>query len=84
MQSLHNIDNYGYSLGQYQEMILPQRGGQQNVHNMGDQGLSPPYSNSQSPPHSVQSNLALSPQAYIGRYQLIFHNKCIFQKSFYH
>lgn len=33
---------------------------------IGDQGLSPPYSN-QSPPHSVQSNIALSPQGYIGK-----------------
>lgn len=33
---------------------------------IGEQGLSPPYSN-QSPPHSVQSHLALSPQAYIGK-----------------
>ena len=29
-----------------------------------DQGLSPPYSN-QSPPYSVQSNMALSPQGYL-------------------
>lgn len=29
-----------------------------------DQGLSPPYSNQS--PHSVQSNLALSPHAYLG------------------
>lgn len=41
-----------------------------NVNNMGDQGLSPPYSN-QSPPYSVQSNIALSPQAYIGKFLLI-------------
>lgn len=48
---------------------MPQRGGPHSVHNsIGDQGLSPPYSNSQSPPHSVQSNLALSPQAYIGKF----------------
>jgi len=67
IQSLHNIDNYGYSMGQYQDMsMVPQRGGPQSVHSMGDQGLSPPYSNSQSPPHSVQSNIALSPQGYIG------------------
>lgn len=32
-----------------------------------EQGLSPPYSN-QSPPHSVQSNMALSPQGgYVGK-----------------
>lgn len=47
---------------------MPQRGGPHSVHtSIGDQGLSPPYSNSQSPPHSVQSNLALSPQGYIGK-----------------
>uniref|UniRef100_A0A182NDN9 Notch n=1 Tax=Anopheles dirus TaxID=7168 RepID=A0A182NDN9_9DIPT len=34
------------------------------MHTMGENGLSPPYSN-QSPPHSVQSNMALSPQGYI-------------------
>lgn len=68
MQSLHNIDNYGYSMGQYQDIsMVPQRGGPNSVHSMGDQGLSPPYSNSQSPPHSVQSNIALSPQGYTGK-----------------
>ena len=36
------------------------------MHTMGESGLSPPYSN-QSPPHSVQSNMALSPQGYIGK-----------------
>lgn len=70
MQSLQNInlDNYGYSMGSpFGEMLAPQRaGGPQSVQ-MGDQGLSPPYSN-QSPPHSVQSNLALSPQGYIGKF----------------
>lgn len=54
-------------MGQYQDIsMVPQRGGPNSVHSMGDQGLSPPYSNSQSPPHSVQSNIALSPQGYIG------------------
>lgn len=48
------------------EMMAPQRG------QMGEQGLSPPYSN-QSPPHSVQSNMALSPQAFIGKYFFIFY-----------
>lgn len=38
---------------------------------IGDQGLSPPYSN-QSPPHSVQSNIALSPQGYIGKCRYYF------------
>lgn len=35
--------------------------------NSHEQGLSPPYSN-QSPPHSVQSSLALSPHAYLGEF----------------
>lgn len=67
MQSLNNVnfDNYGYTMGSpFQDLMNAQRG-VQNVNNMGEQGLSPPYSN-QSPPHSVQSNIALSPQAYIG------------------
>ncbi len=70
MQSLQNLnmDNYGYSLGNpFPELIHTQRNGPQSVH-IGDQGLSPPYSN-QSPPHSVQSNLALSPQGYIGKFR---------------
>lgn len=72
MQSLHNVnfDNYGYTMGSpFQDLIINQRS-IGNVSNMGDQGLSPPYSN-QSPPHSVQSNIALSPQAYIGKFQTI-------------
>ena len=76
MQSLHNInlDNYGYGMtggmnggNTFQDMMVPQRGMPHSMH-MGEQGLSPPYSN-QSPPHSVQSNLALSPQGYIGEWQ---------------
>lgn len=63
MQNI-NFDNYGYTMGSpFQDMISTQRS-TPNVH-IGDQGLSPPYSN-QSPPHSVQSNIALSPQGYIG------------------
>lgn len=69
MQSLHNVnfDNYGYSMGgsPFQDLMNTQRSAP-NVNNMGEQGLSPPYSN-QSPPYSVQSNIALSPQAYIGK-----------------
>lgn len=68
LQSLQNInlDNYGYSMSSpFGEMMAPQRG------QMGEQGLSPPYSN-QSPPHSVQSNMALSPQAFIGKYFFYF------------
>lgn len=67
MQSLHNInfDNYGYTMGSpFQDLMNTQRS-VPNVHNIGDQVLSPPYSN-QSPPHSVQSNVALSPQGYFG------------------
>lgn len=60
-----NLDSYAYSLGSpFGEMLTPQRNGTQNVQ-MSDQALSPPYSN-QSPPHSVQSSLTLSPQGYIG------------------
>lgn len=70
MQSLHNVnfDNYGYTMGgsPFEDLINTQRS-VPNVSNMGEQGLSPPYSN-QSPPYSVQSNIALSPQGYIGRF----------------
>lgn len=69
MQSLHNVnfDNYGYTMGgsPFQDLMNTQRS-VPNVNNMGEQGLSPPYSN-QSPPYSVQSNIALSPQGYIGK-----------------
>lgn len=64
MQSVHNFENYGFAL---KDLISTQRS-TPSVH-MGDQGLSPPYSN-QSPPHSVQSNIALSPQEYIGKCNL--------------
>lgn len=77
-----NLDNYGYSMGgagggqgntPFQDLMMNQRNNGNNgmanmmhaMHVMGESGLSPPYSN-QSPPHSVQSNLALSPQGYIG------------------
>ena len=79
MQSLQNInsDKYGYSVGSpYPELLHPQRG-PTNVQ-MSEQGLSPPYSN-QSPPHSVQSNMALSPQGYIGKVL-----KKAFQKIFFY
>lgn len=73
MQSLQNInfDNYGYTMSgsPFQDMMSTQRSTPGSVHNMaGEQGLSPPYSN-QSPPHSVQSNMALSPQGYIGKFR---------------
>lgn len=85
MQSLHNInlDNYGYSMGgagtgntPFQDLLMNQRGNaaanmMHAMHAMGESGLSPPYSN-QSPPHSVQSNLALSPQGYIGKFSVAF------------
>lgn len=77
-----NLDNYGYSMGggqgqgqgntPFQDLMMNQRSNGGNgmmmhaMHVMGESGLSPPYSN-QSPPHSVQSNLALSPQGYIGK-----------------
>lgn len=67
IQSLHNInfDNYAYTMGSpFQDLMSAQRS-TPGTH-IGDQGLSPPYSN-QSPPHSVQSNIALSPQGYIGK-----------------
>lgn len=90
MQSLHNVnfDNYGYTMGSsFQDLMNTQR--VQNVNNMGDQGLSPPYSN-QSPPYSVQSNAALSPQGYIGKLhrhlpflvKSIFVNLCQFSPNF--
>lgn len=71
------LENYGYSMGSpfHQEMMSGAAGNNglmngPNGHNgMGghEQGLSPPYSN-QSPPHSVQSNMALSPHAYMGMF----------------
>jgi Notch 1 len=84
MQSLQNLnmDNYGYTLGNHFPELILQHRGPHSIH-MGDQGLSPPYSN-QSPPHSVQSNIALSPQGYIGKYyhslthSVHFQNKYIF------
>lgn len=68
------MENYGYSMGSpfHQELMNSNQGGGNNGLNgnnvMGghEQGLSPPYSN-QSPPHSVQSNMALSPHAYMGK-----------------
>lgn len=67
MQSLQNMkfDDYGYSTGSpYGAELMNGKRGPNSVQ-IGDQGLSPPYSN-QSPPHSVQSSLTLSPQGYIG------------------
>ena len=69
------LENYGYSMGSpfHQEMngMAGQNGmcGPNGHNGMGghEQGLSPPYSN-QSPPHSVQSNMALSPHAYMGKF----------------
>lgn len=76
------LDNYGYSMGSpfQQELLNGQAlgmGGGRGTNTMcglgaglpnggHEQGLSPPYSN-QSPPHSVQSSLALSPHAYLGK-----------------
>lgn len=54
-----NMENYTFNLGNFQDpLMMQQRQMQPNT-------LSPPYSN-QSPPHSVQSNLSLSPQGYNG------------------
>lgn len=73
MQSVHNFENYGFAA--FKDLISTQRS-TPSVH-MGDQGLSPPYSNSnQSPPHSVQSNIALSPQEYIGKLKLAVISLC--------
>lgn len=57
---LLNIDNYNFTVGTCfsDHLMIPQRQIQPNT-------LSPPYSN-QSPPHSVQSNMSMSPQAYNG------------------
>lgn len=80
------LDNYGYSMGSpfQQELLNGQAlgmGGGRGTNTMcglgpglangggHEQGLSPPYSN-QSPPHSVQSSLALSPHAYLGELQI--------------
>ncbi len=61
MHNLVNLENYGaFTLGNFHDtMIMQQRQLQQA------NTLSPPYSN-QSPPHSVQSNMSLSPQGYNG------------------
>lgn len=74
MQSLQNVnfDNYGYTMGSPFPDLMGTQRSIPNVNNMGEQGLSPPYSN-HSPPYSVQSNIALSPQGsqgYIGKFEL--------------
>lgn len=60
IHNLVSLDNYGaFTLASFQDqLMLQQRQMQPNT-------LSPPYSN-QSPPHSVQSNMSMSPQAYNG------------------
>lgn len=83
MQSLQNInlDNYGFSMGNpFPEFIQTPCSGTSSVH-LGDHGLSPPYSN-HSPPHSVQSNLALSPQGYIGKLKNSFSNGIFLKFNF--
>lgn len=59
-QTLHNLvnlENYGGGfLANFQDSLIRQ---------MQPNTLSPPYSN-QSPPHSVQSNMSMSPQTYGG------------------
>lgn len=59
IQNLVTLD-YGFNLGNFHDAILVQQRQMQQPNT-----LSPPYSN-QSPPHSVQSNMSLSPQAYNG------------------
>lgn len=55
-----NLDNYaGYTLPAFHEQLLMQQ------RQMQPNTLSPPYSN-QSPPHSVQSSVSMSPQAFTG------------------
>lgn len=72
------MENYGYSMGSpfHQELMNGNQTGNNglngnNVMGGHEQGLSPPYSN-QSPPHSVQSNMALSPHAYLGKYHELY------------
>lgn len=60
--SLHNLvglDNYAAFNMNFQDLMMQQQ------RQMQANTLSPPYSN-QSPPHSVQSNMSMSPQAYNG------------------
>lgn len=59
IQNLVTLD-YGFNLANFHDAILVQQRQMQQPNT-----LSPPYSN-QSPPHSVQSNMSLSPQAYNG------------------
>lgn len=60
IHNLLNLENYStFNMANFQDqLMLQQRQMQPNT-------LSPPYSN-QSPPHSVQSNMSMSPQAYNG------------------
>lgn len=58
IHNLLNLENYGAFCNFQDQLLLQQRQLQPNT-------LSPPYSN-QSPPHSVQSNMSLSPQGYNG------------------
>lgn len=65
ISNLHslNLDNHpyngAYNLPSFHEQLLVQQ------RQMQPNTLSPPYSN-QSPPHSVQSNMSMSPQAFTG------------------
>lgn len=60
LHNLVNLDTYGaFTIGNFQEQLMMQQ------RQMQPNTLSPPYSN-QSPPHSVQSNMSMSPQAYSG------------------
>lgn len=62
MHNLLNLEGYStFNLSNFQDQLMLQQQRQQMQPNT----LSPPYSN-QSPPHSVQSNMSMSPQAYNG------------------
>lgn len=62
MHNLLSLENYStFNLANFQDQLMLQQQRQQMQPNT----LSPPYSN-QSPPHSVQSNMSMSPQAYNG------------------
>lgn len=64
MHGLSALDSHAYSttynLPSFHEQLMMQQRQMQTPNT-----LSPPYSN-QSPPHSVQSNMSLSPQAFTG------------------
>lgn len=61
MHNLVSLENYGaFNIANFHDNLMMQQRQLQQPNT-----LSPPYSN-QSPPHSVQSNMSLSPQGYNG------------------